>query len=365
MNRYISGVWHKEVPFKISFLTWRVIQDKLSTEDRVAGFGIEIDPICHCCNNNNQNLITENVDHLFCLGEHAKKIWRFFAGPLGIDYNNMNLKMLLLKWWNFKARNCIAKLITRILPLIICWELWKSRCSKKFENIRLSFYRTKTNILFTLVQILNSSFGRARLGEDWQTIYVACEAVIERRILKIIKWNKPSFRAVKLNSDGSCIQGTCGGGGLVRNNQGIVIFAYFIPLGPGTSNFAEATSMLFGIKWCAANGYRLVLGETDSMLITRCIRREQKVPWRIKSIITEIQDIVEEHGFVIIHCFREANRPADKLASLSHSSDMIHVFNSFADLPNQVKGLVNMDRWDLPSFRIKTAKPGHITSNPP
>nr|XP_033513923.1 uncharacterized protein LOC117278552 [Nicotiana tomentosiformis] len=168
LNRFISGVWYKEVPFKINFLTWRAIQDKLSTKDRVARFGIEMEPKCHCCNNNNQNPITENVDHLFCLGEHAKKIWRFFAGPLGIDYNNMNLKMLLLKWWNFK--------------------------------------------------ILSNSFGRAILGEDWQIICVACEAMIEQRISKIVKWNKPPLQVVKLNSDGSCNQGMCGGGGLVRNN---------------------------------------------------------------------------------------------------------------------------------------------------
>ncbi|XP_075099097.1 uncharacterized protein LOC142175982 [Nicotiana tabacum] len=157
----------------------------------------------------------------------------------------------------------------------------------------------------------------------------------------------------------------CGGGGLVRNNQGIVIFAYSIPLGPGTSNFAEAATVLIGIKWCATNGYGLSLGETDSMLLTKCIRREWKVPWKIESIITEIQDIVEEHGFVINHCFREANKPADKLASLSHISNIIHVFNSFVDFPNQVKGLVNMDRWDIPSFRIKIAKPGHVIHDLP
>ncbi|XP_070012519.1 uncharacterized protein [Nicotiana sylvestris] len=248
VNNFNSGVWHKEVPF----LTWRAIH--VSTEDRIAIFGIEIDPNCHCCNNNSQNATIENVDHLFCLGEHAKKIWRFFVGPLGIDYNNMNLKMLLLKWWNFKARNCIAKLITRILPLIICWELWKSRCSKKFENIRTSFHKTKTNILFTLVQILNNRFGRARIGDDWKSICLACEALIEQRISKIFKWIKPPPQTVKLNSDESCIQGMCGCEGLVRNMQGIVIFAYSIPLGPGTSNFAEAAAMLFGIKWCAANG---------------------------------------------------------------------------------------------------------------
>ncbi|KAG5568381.1 hypothetical protein H5410_064601, partial [Solanum commersonii] len=68
-----------------------------------------------------------------------------------------------------------------------------------------------------------------------------------------------------------------------------------------------------------------------------------ETPWRIKDMIQETMKIVEDHGYHISHCFREANKPADKLASLSHGVEEIHVFNSFSSLPKQVKGLINMD----------------------
>ncbi|KAK4339966.1 hypothetical protein RND71_041428 [Anisodus tanguticus] len=134
-------------------------------------------------------------------------------------------------------------------------------------------------------KVLNKKFGRARIREGWHQICTTCDAVIEQRISKIVKWIKPSSQTVKLNRDGSCTQGMCGGGGIVRNNQGRVIFAYSIPLVPGTSNIAEAAAMLFGLKWCATNGFKSALGETDSLLITNYIRREWKMPWKISNYI--------------------------------------------------------------------------------
>lgn len=95
--------------------------------------------------------------------------------------------------------------------------------------------------------------------------------------------------------------------GIIRDSYGNTLFAYSIPLGPGTSNMAEANAMLFGLKWCVNRGASLVLGETDSMLLTKCVNSEWKPPWRIKKYIEEIQELVEEHGFFINHCYREAN----------------------------------------------------------
>lgn len=75
------------------------------------------------------------------------------------------------------------------------------------------------------------------------------------------------------------------------------------------------------------------------------INRQVITPWKLDSYIKEIRSLVEVHGFNINHCFREANKPADKLAALSHSYDDSQVFNSLSHLLQQVKGLINMDKW--------------------
>ncbi|XP_060210896.1 uncharacterized protein LOC132637896 [Lycium barbarum] len=156
-----------------------------------------------------------------------------------------------------------------------------------------------------------------------------------------------------------------GGGALIRDNQGNFIFAYNFNLGQGTSNMAEASALLDGLKWWANNGINLVWGENDSLLLVKCIKREWKSLWKIAKEIQQIQNLVEENGFNISHCFREANKPADKLASFSHSTNGIQVFNSFSVVPRSVRELINLDKWNLPSFRIRPVKPSLRVYDPP
>ncbi|WMV41788.1 hypothetical protein MTR67_035173 [Solanum verrucosum] len=103
-----------------------------------------------------------------------------------------------------------------------------------------------------------------------------------------------------------------------------MMFAYSLGLGQGTSNMAKARALLYGLKWCVIKGYDRIWGETDSLLLFKCINGEWRTPWRLDKLIHEAQEIVESHGFIISHCFREANKLVDKLASKSYSVDAIH-----------------------------------------
>lgn len=77
----------------------------------------------------------------------------------------------------------------------------------------------------------------------------------------------------------------------------------------------------------ASNRHRMTIGKIDSLLITKCIKNEQEVTGIILNIINKIQKLIKKHHEL-------------KLESLSHIIlILIHVFNSFARLPNQVKGL--------------------------
>lgn len=65
-------------------------------------------------------------------------------------------------------------------------------------------------------------------------------------------------------------------------------------------------------------------------------------------------------GVFTNHCFREANKVADKMASLGHNRNQLHIYT----LPSQLKGLLNTDKQQIPSFRIKKRKPAMIVYEP-
>lgn len=144
-----------------------------------------------------------------------------------------------------------------------------------------------------------------------------------------------------------------------------LIAAFTINLGPGTSNWAEAQSLLFGIKWCINNGLHSILAETDSKLLVDCLNGNKCVPWRISDEINEFRSLREQTVFNLNHCFRESNQVADKLASLSHDSLQNQPFHNFDELPRQVRGIMNMDKWSLPAFRIVDKRRTDITFEPP
>lgn len=84
----------------------------------------------------------------------------------------------------------------------------------------------------------------------------------------IAKWIKPPILFVKLKSDGSCIGGHCSGGGVIRDGLGRFIMAFSNPLGQGTSDWAEAWALMFGLTGALNNDIILSLQK----LIPYCFR---------------------------------------------------------------------------------------------
>lgn len=70
-----SKIWHRDVPFKMAFLTWRAVHDKLPTDERVSRFGHSLSPKCYCCVDSTVNSSLESVEHLFCSGVFAQLVW--------------------------------------------------------------------------------------------------------------------------------------------------------------------------------------------------------------------------------------------------------------------------------------------------
>lgn len=79
----------------------------------------------------------------------------------------------------------------------------------------------------------------------------------------------------------------------------------------------------------------------------------------------EIRSLIQRHDVIINHCFREANHVADKLASMSHFVEEVKVFTQPSTILRQIIGLLNIDKWQFPSFRVKQRKPSMIFFEPP
>ena len=76
--------------------------------------------------------------------------------------------------------------------------------------------------------------------------------------------NCSSNSFVKINSNGSCKDCYCGGGEVIQDHRGNIIFAYSLNLRHGTNNQEEAKALFYGVEWCVMNEYDYILAESDS-----------------------------------------------------------------------------------------------------
>ncbi|KAH0737102.1 hypothetical protein KY290_035807 [Solanum tuberosum] len=92
------------------------------------------------------------------------------------------------------------------------------------------------------------------------------------------------------------------------------------------------------------------------------ILREWKIPWEILDIVEEARQIVEQNSFKVQHAYREGNQLVDVIANSAYSKSEVHEYKQFEQLPANCRRILNMDKAQIASLRIKTRKIKDINS---
>lgn len=71
-NIISKGIFHKYIPFKISFLVWRSLRGKLPTNEKIIRFGMDTAK-CSCIYRPSE----EDIEHIFICGHFANNVWSF------------------------------------------------------------------------------------------------------------------------------------------------------------------------------------------------------------------------------------------------------------------------------------------------
>lgn len=353
-TRLNTNIWHKSIPFKISFLLWRALRGKLPTNDRITQFGSTLVD-CFCCN----RTAPETIDHVLVSGHFARHIWQFFAGHLGSNYAAAPLHFFLLKWWATEHKNDAHKLLIHATPIFICWNLWKNRCASKYGGKKSNSARVKFLVFKDIYFLLAASFPHISWPTSWNDLVSIVEKCSHDVKVTSITWKKPAADFYKLNTDGSALQnpGSIGGGGILRDHHGNLIYAFSTPFGIGTNNQAEVKAAIFGVTWCIQHGYTKLILEVDSALLIQWITHHIHPPWRLDTDILELQKLVSQlESFQSRHVYREANYTADALSKCSHHYDITQQYYTHQQLPRAAKGYFILDKLGTMSFRRRKLK---------
>lgn len=333
-------------------MVWRLWKIRLPTNDNLKRYHINIVSRCYCCEIFQQ----EDVEHLFLIASIALQLWRFFAAKAGIDVRNSHLQQVFIKCWKMSGSTKIQQ-VFKVVPMIIVWELWKRRNArrhgKELSISSLIYYCQNSIYLF-----VRKRYPGISIPTDWEGIISVLQEYKPKLYYYPVTWTMPEEGWSKCNTDGAS-----------KGNPRISSYAFYIRDYHGNLEYAEAKvfrvmsnmeaevkGFLFGLEYCKRKGMDFIIMETDSLVLQKCILKEWKIPWQISKNVDKIISIISHMTIRIYHTFREANQPADTIANLVLQDNQRKQFNNFQELPMACRRVLNADKQQLSTLRIKSRR---------
>ncbi|KAF6134098.1 hypothetical protein GIB67_035652 [Kingdonia uniflora] len=179
------------------------------------------------------------------------------------------------------------------------------------------------------------------------------------------RWVSP-LSGFKLNVDGSSILnlGPCGGGGVMRDRVGNLVYDYAISFREITNTVVEFLALLQGLKVCVGHSWFPLLVEVNSLVFCKWLCSTGE--WRYINIWKEVLDICITRGIRITHIYRAGNNVTDCLAKLV--SSLGHFEYWFLHQLREARAALRLDEMgQRQSFRSKPhlKKPSCKFKRPP
>lgn len=136
----------------------------MATDIAVKRFGVNFSSIFNCCSTNH---FEESSDHLFSYGQIASLVWAFFCNSCGIKVVQSQVIHRVMRWWLTKHKNEVHKTFLQCMPTIICWQIWKNRCSARFDGKKMSHGVIIHQVINMITMTIETKFPDVSLPTLW------------------------------------------------------------------------------------------------------------------------------------------------------------------------------------------------------
>ena len=343
-------IWHPQIPWKVSFFMLRLFLRRLPLPDRLGKLGFQLPSKCFCCS----SASVESIEHLFANGHIASVVWNYFGGLCGFRCPGSFLRPRIVGWWLRLHDSETRRLIDRILPSVLCWQIWKARNKAMFEGVQMQSSAICKNIFSEIQSMVGIHFKQELQLQSFHHLYDRSHVSVGRIAYKLVRWEIKETGRLILNTDG-CSKGNPGvggGGGVLRDSFGVPVIAFSAYLGQTTSLRAETWALLIGLQTCKHRGFENISVQSDSLLLVGIIQQRIPCPWEIRREVRQIWKLLEDPVH-LSHCYREANTVADTLSNVgtSHPHQQVKVYDSFSMFPREAREAIRLDKLGLSSVR--------------
>jgi ribonuclease HI len=311
--KYSQCTWFKVAWFssaipRHAFLLWRLILGKLPTMNRLKKLKLVSSDDCVLCWAGK-----ESDNHLFFKCYFSFQLWSQVAKRCFEGLFHASWKDIVNKIQKEFAADTTDNIIIKLAFQASVYHVWMERNQRRFQNKANSItmlidrifteVHNKVQSLSSRCQVSNSFFAN-----HWNIPVGPSASKIP------VKWECTRAN-YQLATDGSFGMNGASCGGLFREKGGTLIFAFHTEISHISSIFSESMGLLEGLKIVNQMGYNDIEVQVDSLLLMRMVQGQIPFPWRLQRNMLEILSLMESIRACSTHVWREANFPADWLAS--------------------------------------------------
>lgn len=136
MNFVARKVWNRYLNPKTAVFTWNLLNNAVPTDYAMRRKQIMITSKCCCCCSVQPSAKTNK--HLFLDSEVACQVWGKVSQLVDININKTSILQLLGDIWRNKTSSDLLHWLLDVLPGMIFWSIWISRCKVIYEETAMN-----------------------------------------------------------------------------------------------------------------------------------------------------------------------------------------------------------------------------------
>ena len=303
-----KGIWKLDILPKIKIFLWQMCHNALPVRGTLFRRGCQLDPQCPMCMTD-----IESTEHLFQDCPQIQRVWDLAQQHRWLPTlpSPFNMSPWLTKFEAFLT-TYDRKTLHRIAFLL--WSIWRMRNEVIFQQI--------------VAQPITCLIRAKKFCAEWRirtcmsvdSFTQGSSSTPPNKNIQLIRWQPPTPGTVKLNFDGSLQGNSAAGGFIIRDWKGEILQMGANSYGHTSILLAESRAFRDGLGAALHAGFSRIVVEGDNQLVIAAFNKELEVPWRIKTVMQDIQVLAQQTQFIqVTHIYREANMAANWLSKFGHS----------------------------------------------
>jgi ribonuclease HI len=338
-------IWCKDIPPSKSLLAWRLMHDKLPTDDNLRLRGCNLPSICNLCLNQE-----ESSFHLFFDCPFAVNIWTWLSQIIGMQLQFQSIEDI----WKICDRNWTpqCKLVIRASLVNIISTIWFVRNQARFHD-KIIHWSKAISIVKASVSLSGNMTNLTYYSSMTDFVILKTFRVNihphKAPSIKEVLWAPPLSNWIKCNTDGSSTSSASACAGIFRNSDSDFIGGFAENVGLQNAFFAELAGVFRAIELADLHHWYNLWIETDSLLVVKAFKSDVNIPWSLRNRWFNCQLILRNMNFLITHIYREGNECADTLANIGLTLVNYTFWN---EAPVEIVASLFRNKLGLPCYRF-------------